>query len=263
MSSSILGKLVSSNLPETAVVAGLTASVALLTFLTLLHIPVSLSNCTVGAFVGSALAAGSTVKLSSLLEILGSWVAIPFLGAVVAVAVYELIIKLEANGALTTIVFFNRLLLIAAVFFVSFALGANNIGLIVSFSKVQSLSTLYDAALDFAVFATSALGMVLFGKKIAQVVGDKLVGLSQIKTLAAMIAAAAITFAFTTVSIPVSLTQVIVGGMLGAGLARKPSLVNTRELGSRIWVVLCAAPFFHLIAKKLEVSKKENGRQFL
>ena len=54
-------------------------------------------------------------------------------------------------------------------------------------------------------------------------VGDKIVGLSQMKTLSAMLASAIVTAVLTVFSVPVSLTQVVIGGMLGAGLSRRPS----------------------------------------
>jgi inorganic phosphate transporter, PiT family len=231
MSSSILGKLVSANLPGDALLGGLAAAVALLVLLTLLRIPTSLSNCTVGAFVGAALAAQSSVNIAFLFEIIGSWIAIPFLAALVAIVIYEIIVRAGVKRALTTVIFSNRLLLLAAVFLVAFMLGANNIGTIVSLSKGEGLSTLSLSGLDLAVYVATALGMVLFGKKIALVVGEKIVGLSQVKTLAAMLASAIITGVFTIFSIPVSLTQVIIGGMLGAGISQRPALVNQRELG--------------------------------
>jgi inorganic phosphate transporter, PiT family len=230
MSSTILGKLVSANLSGDAVLGGLVASVSLLILLTLLRIPTSLSNCTVGAFVGAALAAQSTVKVAFLVEIVGSWIAMPFLAALVAIAIYEIIMRVDSKHSLTTVIFSNRLILLAAVFLVAFMLGANNIGMIVSLSKGEGLSTLSLLGLDFAVYVAAALGMVLFGKKIALVVGEKIVGLSQVKTLAAMLASAIIAGAFTIFSIPVSLTQVIIGGMLGAGISQRPALVNQREI---------------------------------
>ena len=126
-----------------------------------------------------------------------------------------------------------------AVFYVSFTLGANNIGLIVSFARNNSLIE-SNFLLEVSIFLATALGMILFGKTIAKVVGDKIVGLSQIKTLSAMLGSAIITTLFTTLSVPVSLTQVVIGGMLGAGVAHRPSVVNNRELFTLIlgWAIV-------------------------
>ena len=150
-----------------------------------------------------------------LIEIVGSWLAAPFLCAAVTILAYEIVVKLESRFALTTVSLVNRVLLVIAVFYVSFTLGANNIGLIVSFARNNSL-TGSNIILELSIFLTASLGMILFGKSIAKVVGDKIVVLSQIKTLSAMLGSAIVASLFTALSVPVSLTQVVIGGMLGA-----------------------------------------------
>jgi phosphate/sulfate permease len=239
MSSSVIGKLVSTSIPSSAILAGVVVSVALLILLTILRLPVSLSNCVVGAFVGSALASQSTINASFLIEIVVSWIVAPFLCALVTVIAYEIVVKLESRLALSAVTFVNRILLVIAVFYVSFTLGANNIGLIVSFARNNSLFG-SNFILEVSIFLATAFGMVLFGKSIAKVVGDKIVGLSQIKTLSAMLGSAIITTLLTALSVPVSLTQVVIGGMLGAGVAHRPSIMNTRELFTLIlgWAIV-------------------------
>lgn len=230
MSSSVAGKLVDVNIPDVAMIAGLIASISLLIVLTLLRLPVSLSNCAVGSFVGAALASQSSINVSFFVEILGSWIAAPFLCALITSVAYVFVVRIENEFSLITATIVNRMLLIVSVFYVAFALGANNIGLIVSLARPASFQSF--TLLEISVFVSSALGMVLFGKSIAKVVGDKIVGLSQIKTLSAMLGSAIITTIFTALAVPVSLTQVVIGGMLGAGVARRPSIVNNRELAT-------------------------------
>ena len=110
-------------------------------------------------------------------------------------------------------------------------LGGNNLGVIQSLASSGSSGTLTLDLIGLLLFGAAALGIILFGKMLAAVVGDKIVGLSQIKTFAAMLAAAIVILVLTFFSIPVSLTQVIIGGMLGAGVSRRPWVVNTREIG--------------------------------
>ncbi len=229
MSSSIIGKMVSSSIPFSAVVAGVIVSVSLLIALTLLHLPVSLSNCVVGSFIGAALASHSSVNVEGVVKIVGSWIAAPILCALVTILTYEIVVKFESRAALSTISLANRMLLVISVFYVSFALGANNIGVIVSFARTSSIAG-SPFLLELAVFVSTASGMILFGKSIAKVVGDRIVGLGQIKTLSAMLGSAIITTIFTALSVPVSLTQVVIGGMIGAGIAHRPSVVNRKEL---------------------------------
>ena len=189
MSSSIIGKLVSTNIPSSAILAGVIVSVALLILLTVFRLPVSLSNCVVGSFLGAALASQSSVHTTFLIEIVGSWLAAPFLCAIITILAYGIVVKLENRFALSTVSLVNRMLLVIAVFYVSFTLGANNIGLIVSFARNNSLVG-SNIILEISIFLATSLGMILFGKSIAKVVGDKIVVLSQIKTLSAMLGSA-------------------------------------------------------------------------
>jgi len=230
MTSSILGNLVSKSLPPSELLSAIAVSAAMLLVLTLLKLPISLSNCTLGAFVGAALASSTGLKISSLVEIVGSWVVAPFACAFLSFMIYEIVIRLEESKPLVSIIRANRIALVAVVFLVSFMLGANNLGLIQSFVVSMGNQELSNI-IELFLFISAALGIVMFGKSIAQVVGDKIVGLSQIKTFAAMLSATILILIMTAASIPVSLTQVIIGGMLGAGVSRRPWRINSREIG--------------------------------
>jgi len=230
MSSSILGKLISKSLPTPELFSAIVVSVAMLLVLTLLKLPVSLSNCTVGAFLGAALASGTEIKISSLIEIVGSWMVIPFACAFLSFLIYEITIRVEQSHSLVSVVRANRLVLAIVVFLVSFMLGANNLGVIQSLASVSAKNSMTLDIFELLLFGAAATGIVLFGKNLAKVVSDKIVGLSQIKTFSAMLAATFVIMVLTVLSIPVSLTQVIIGGMLGAGVSRRPWAVNTREI---------------------------------
>jgi phosphate/sulfate permease len=240
MSGSVLGNLVSSDMPEIPLISGILVSVTMLLALTLLRLPISLSNCVVGAFVGAALATNTQIKIAFLVEVLTSWVAAPFICGLITLFVYAIIIRIERFESLVTVIETNRIFLMIVVFFVSFTLGANNIGLILSFARNELLTELPLDAIEIAVLLAAALGMILFGKMISQLISEKIVGLSQIKTLSALLASFITTAILTSFSIPVSLTQVVIGGMLGAGVSQKPSGVNTTEIMTLIssWALI-------------------------
>jgi PiT family inorganic phosphate transporter len=249
MSQSSLGKLVSSQLAPAAVAAAVATSFGLFLALTVARVPVSLSNCVVGAFAGVALAAGALIDAGELVKVVASWVLAPFLCAALAIGMYELAVRSEARLALTTVSWANSIALVLGVFYLSYALGANNIGMIFSF-VTQGSGQASEAAValgeQVAIYLAVAAGTVIFGKGIAMVVSDRITGLSQTKTLAAILGAAIVTWSLTQFSIPVSLTQVVIGGMLGAGVVRAPAVVNGPELYTMIrdWTivtVLCAA----------------------
>ena len=232
MSHSILGKLIPAQITTTDILVGIAASLFLFLALTIIRIPVSLSNCVVGGFTGMALASGTAINGSVLIVIITSWVVAPFFCAALSVLFYEITTKVEGGMSLSLISWLNRILLLLVVFYVAYALGANNLGLIFSFIRVgePSIQNIGLSVLEIAVYISLAAGVLLFGKIIAKVVGDKIVGLSQIKTLAAFLGCAIVTWTFTQFSVPVSLTQVVIGGMLGSGSARGPTIVNRTEV---------------------------------
>ncbi|MDA4130877.1 MAG: inorganic phosphate transporter [Thaumarchaeota archaeon] len=230
MSGAVLGKLVSPNISEIALISGILVSIISLFILTLLRLPVSLSNCVVGAFVGASLGSSTPINVAFLTLVLGSWIAAPFACAAISVMVYASIVRVERFSSLVSLVAANRALLLSSVFVLSIVLGANNVGLILSFARNESLSEFSFGSLEAAVLIAASLGTIIFGKLLSGVIGERIVGLSQSKTLSAVLGSAVVTAIFTAFSIPISLTQVIVGGMLGAGISQRPSLVNRREL---------------------------------
>jgi phosphate/sulfate permease len=250
MTRSVLGKLIVTPIGGAEILAAALISLMFFLALTLTKIPVSLSNCVVGSFVGVALASNAAMSSSDLIEILVSWLLAPFFCLGVAIVIYEIAIHSEGRLPLPTVSWLNRLVLFAAVFYVAFSLGANNVGLILSFvTHVAKTSFPIELGIEVAIYFGIVLGTILFGKSIAKVLGEKIVSLSQVKTLAAVLATAFVTWTLTQFSIPVSLTQLVLGGMLGAGSARGPTVVNRRELLTMIlrWAavtILCTLSGF-------------------
>jgi phosphate/sulfate permease len=242
MTESIVGKLIVSQISVEQLLVGVASSLILFLALSIFKIPVSLSNCVVGAFVGVAFADQSLINFETLIKIAASWVVAPFICALVAMIIYYLLVRSEQSTSIVTLSWANRLVLIASVFYVSYALGANNLGLIFSFERFfqGSFSSIQIIGLEILTFIALLGGTVLLGKSIAKVVGDKLIALSQIKTVSAILASALVVWSFTQFSVPVSLTQVVIGGMLGAGIAHGPTVVNKMEVAvmTRDWVIV-------------------------
>ena len=85
--------------------------------------------------LGIGFASNTHVNDAFLLEIAGSWIAVPFVCALVSFVIYELVMKAEERVPLVTMVRSNRMVLLVVVFFLSFTLGANNLGLVESFAS--------------------------------------------------------------------------------------------------------------------------------
>lgn len=124
----------------------------------------------------------------------------------------------------------NRLyanLTLLAGFYAAYALGANTLGLLVgmfptSVGDPLLLSLLFSASTIFGIFFLSQ-GTV-------RSVSDNLVGLNPSTALSAQFGGAASAHLFTQLGLPVSLSQVVIGGMEGAASVKRIAITNKRLL---------------------------------
>lgn len=70
------------------------------------------------------------------------------------------------------------------------------------------------------------IGLLMYGRKVIETVGDGITTLTPSRAFAATLAAALAVVMATTTGIPVSATQTLVGGVLGVGLARGIGALN-------------------------------------
>lgn len=235
---SIFGNLITVQPTNGEILIGVASSLALFLPLAIAKIPVSLSNCVVGAFLGVALAGNASLNPEFLVEVIGSWLIAPFICMIVSIAFYEAASRGTRSMSLPNVSWANRLILIVSVFYISYALGANNGGIIFSFiAKSSGLgsSMSLNFLAELSIYLAIVVGTVVFGKSIAKIVGEKIVQLSELKTVSALLSTAFVIWIFTQISVPVSLTQVIIGGMVGAGSAKGPTVLNRSEIFSLIW----------------------------
>ena len=72
---------------------------------------------------------------------------------------------------------------------------------------------------------------------------EKLVVLSPQKTMTSLFSAALVVWLFTQISVPASLTQNLMGGILGAAMTTRLRIVNTKMVGRIIvsWITTTLA----------------------
>jgi PiT family inorganic phosphate transporter len=82
-------------------------------------------------------------------------------------------------------------------------------------------------------------GLLMYGRKVIATVGSKITSLTPSRAFAATLAAATTVVASTSLGIPVSATQTLVGGVLGVGLARGIGALNLRVIRNIFmsWVI--------------------------
>lgn len=98
------------------------------------------------------------------------------------------------------------------------------------------------------------VGLIMYGRKVIATVGSGITTLTPSRAFAATLAAASTVVISTSIGIPVSATQTLVGGVLGVGLARGIGALNLNVVRNILlsWLVtipaasVLAIGFFYL-----------------
>ncbi|MDG6898420.1 MAG: inorganic phosphate transporter [Nitrososphaerota archaeon] len=238
MAGSLVGSI-SPSASVAALLATIVVSLALTLAMTLLDLPVSFSMVMVGAFIGATLASDIALSAAHSLQVVAFWFLAPLGTAVLTYAIYRGTKAAVSGLGLLTVDSLNRSGAIVSAFAVSYTLGANNIGM---FYGSLGGGSAYPAELEaFAVLSLAAiLGVVLLGRNsLGGVVGDRMLALSPQGVFSAFVASSVLVWAGTQLALPVSITQCLIGGMLGAAFTRHVSIVNTKLVAETVslWVL--------------------------
>ncbi|MCK9556612.1 MAG: inorganic phosphate transporter [Candidatus Cloacimonadaceae bacterium] len=265
--SNTLGRLGSVDALGGAFTVALAAALTI-TLIVRIGIPVSTSQTIVGAIIGWNLFTGRLTDYSSLITIASSWVMAFVLSASIAAILFHLV-KPIINRSRTHLLVQDlmiRYALIVVGAFGAYSLGANNIanvvGVFVPVSPFKDLvlsSKITISGLQ-QLYLLGALSIVVgiytYSHKVMRTVGKDLFHLSPITALVALSAEAIVLFIFasrglynillnsglpTIPLVPVSSTQVIVGAVVGIGLAKGGKNIRYNILG-RISLAWIAAP---------------------
>lgn len=216
------------------VTLGVSFTVALL--FSLLGLPISFSIVIVGSFVGSVLPNMYHLVARQLLEIVAFWIFAPLLSALISFLIHSSVKKLVSHLGLIEIDMLNRAGIVVAGLSASYSLGANNIGLIEGTIRQN-----YPAVTGILLFSAVLGTVVMGGGKVSGSVGDRLMSLSPQGVLSTFIASSIAVWIGTQFSLPISISQCLLGGMFGTAFTRKVAVVN-RKLVYETIVLWLAAP---------------------
>ena len=238
----MVGSLVGSIAPSasvSALLATILVSLALTLAMTLLDLPVSFSMVMVGAFIGATLASDVTLNAARSLQVVAFWFVAPLGTAALTYFIYRGTKSAVSGLGLLAADSLNRSGAFISAFAVSYTLGANNIGMF--FGSVGGASGLLAEGEDFTLLALAAiLGVILLGRNsLGGMVGDRMLALSPQGVFSAFVASSILVWTGTQLALPVSITQCLIGGMLGAAFTRHVSIVNTRLVAETVslWVL--------------------------
>lgn len=221
-------------------------------------IPVSSTQSIVGAIIGWNLFTGNTTDKTVLSQIVTTWISGPVLGAIFAVILVSILMKVKKKAGIHLIRFesYIRISLIIAGAFGAYSLGANNIanvmGVFVPAFHLQELNLgLFHLSSSQQLFLLGGLaiaaGILSYSGRLMQVVGSSIVELSSEAALVVVLSQGIVLFLFSSSAIsefldsiglfplplvPVSSTQVVIGSIIGIGFYKGARNINFRLLGS-------------------------------
>lgn len=222
-------------------------------WMTRLKLPVSTSQAVIGGILGWNVFTGAPTDTGSLAQIVVSWVSGPIIAAGVAFALHRVLVAAlrRTPAHILHIDALTRTGLIVVGAGAAYLLGANNIanvmGMFVAASPFPDLSIgdvvhVSGTTLLFLVGgAAIAVGFRTHGERVIATVGKDLYALTPLAGLVVVLAEAIVLFLFTSATlatllrsaglpqiplVPLSSTQVVVGGVIGVGFARGGRGIN-------------------------------------
>jgi len=216
---------ISSQSLTSAAISMLGAAISV-TIFSRLGIPVSTSQAVVGSIVGTGLIDGY-VNWSILVKVVICWVSTPIGAMVIGYVSYKFFSVFFRK--IPTIQAQDLTIKVAALVFGaygSYALGANN---------VANVSGVFGAFMDPRLAAliggaSIALGIITYSYRVMMTVGKGIAELDHFSAVVAVFAESVTVWIFALVGVPVSTSQAVVGGVLGAGLARSTPVVNKKAI---------------------------------
>ena len=230
-----------------------------------IKLPVSTSQAIVGAIIGWNVFSGASTEKTVLTKIVATWFVSPILAAAFSM-LFLVIFRNIFNRLkihLLRLDLFTRIGLVVVGAFGAYSLGANNIANVMGvFVPVSPFGELTIAGFSFSgtqqLFLIGglaiAVGVYTYSEKVMQTVGSGLFRLTPEAALVVVLSNALVLFLFSSRAleswlighhlpaiplVPVSSTQVVIGGILGIGLLKDFRSINYRILGEIVlgWLV--------------------------
>ncbi len=200
----------------------LLTTLILLFLFTFFSMPLSASQIMVGAVIGVAIFSSMVINSYFLSMIVTSWVITFFGGIFFAYVIYKIFSKFATRMRLFSLSKFYTISLYIGAAFIAYTLGANTIGLIASLTPNYYI---------YLIAGISAfLGTVLMGRRTVRTVGKNITHLDPPRAFAALIGGAFIVELFTQMHIPVSMTQAVIGGIVGTGFVKGYREINRNTI---------------------------------
>lgn len=199
---------------ELLLLAILVSSTTTFYYLNKMGIPASLSQMIYPSIAVLVLVSRGLITFdwSKFWFTVASWGISPLVAIIVSLLSYFLLSRAVSTNSnfLKQIKFYKTLLILASVF-TSYVTGANAIGIIISAGVLTE--PFYITSFIYAI--ASVLGFYFSSRKAAITVGFRITRLGYIGASSALIGSDIISEIFTILGVPISITQTIMGGIIG------------------------------------------------
>lgn len=239
-------------LSQLSIICALLGAAVLVTLFTRKGIPVSTTQAVIGALAGIGIITHTSVNWSIVSKMFLAWILTPISAAVFSYIAYRSIAYFFRNFNLSFLEKNLYLAVIGSGIFLSYTLGANNIGN--AMGLVVSTKVMGVVAAGFLGGIFLAFGSMSFGKNVMRTVGTKITELDSWMAFSAQAGSAITMYILTMMAIPVSTTTAIVGGVAGTGLVKGIATINRHQIFKivRSWVTTpLAGGIFAIVIFKL------------
>ncbi len=178
--------------------------------------PVSSHQAIVASLVGSALALGRKVDLTTVTKIVLSWIISPLGALLFAIAIYWSMERSLSEKPALKVERVLRILLLLAASIIGFNTGANELA--TALAPVVWLGAMGVVGAAIAGSTMLFLGAMLVSIRVAEVVGKGITTLDSFSGFAAQLAAGVTVLIFTFLGMPVSTSYCTVGAVTGVGI---------------------------------------------
>lgn len=190
------------------------------TVMTWMKLPVSTSQAVIGAIIGLNVKTQGFQGLdwSVFLKFFIVWILTPVGAFVISLFMYKIgaqLFRKIRNIQLQDTFIKTGSWIVGT--YGAYALGANNVANVTGV-LVESTFTITEAAIFGGL--SIAFGILTFSKRVMLTVGKNLIELDHFSSLVAVFSHSLTVWIYSLVGIPVSSSQAIVGGVVGAGFAR-------------------------------------------
>ncbi|AGE72515.1 inorganic phosphate transporter [Sulfolobus acidocaldarius] len=211
-------------------------------YLNRMGVPTALSQMIYSSLAVISLVTRIAFLWSAFLVTLVSWMVSPLVAIISALLLYRLVHVFLKNtkGIIEQVKYYRVIILIASAL-TSFVTGANAVGIIIS----TGLFALPEYIIVPCYALAAAIGIYLSSWRAVITVGFRVTKLGYASASSALIGSALVSEVFTVFSVPISITQTVMGGIIGLSFRSLTSDIEKqlKQIG-RGWLL---SPTFSII----------------